>query len=42
MDEKAGRALFYVFAESARDPVDDPLLLWLNGWVGGRGLRVEG
>lgn len=31
VDERAGRALFYVFVTSSRDPVTDPLLLWLNG-----------
>ena len=31
----AGRALFYVLAESERSPADDPLVLWLNG-VSGR------
>jgi len=30
----AGRALFYVLAESERSPADDPLVLWLNGVSG--------
>lgn len=32
VDEAAGRALFYVLAQSASaSPADDPLVLWLNG-----------
>jgi hypothetical protein len=31
VDERAGRALFYVFVESAKDPANDPVVLWLNG-----------
>lgn len=31
VDPKAGRALFYYFAESPRNSSTNPLLLWLNG-----------
>ena len=32
VDAAAGRALFYVMAQSASaSPADDPLVLWLNG-----------
>jgi serine carboxypeptidase-like clade 2 len=34
VDEDAGRALFYVLAESTDDPKRDPLVLWLNGGPG--------
>lgn len=34
VDPKAGRALFYYFAESAETPSDKPLVLWLNGGPG--------
>ncbi|GLJ45171.1 hypothetical protein SUGI_0950790 [Cryptomeria japonica] len=34
VDSKAGRALFYYFAEAAQDPSTKPLLLWLNGGPG--------
>ncbi|KAL4203587.1 hypothetical protein AMTRI_Chr01g104660 [Amborella trichopoda] len=33
LDETAGRALFYYFAEAV-DPLSKPLLLWLNGGPG--------
>ena len=31
VDDDAGRALFYVLAESEGSPATDPLVLWLNG-----------
>lgn len=31
VDEHAGRKLFYIFAESQRNPATDPLVLWSNG-----------
>jgi serine carboxypeptidase-like clade 2 len=31
VDGKAGRALFYYFVEAPQDPLDKPLVLWLNG-----------
>ena len=31
VDTKAGRALFYYFAESPEDSSSKPLVLWLNG-----------
>jgi serine carboxypeptidase-like clade 2 len=31
VDAKAGRALFYYFVEAPQDPLDKPLVLWLNG-----------
>eukprot|EP00882_Tetradesmus_deserticola_P028720 GHRQ01031998.1.p1 GENE.GHRQ01031998.1~~GHRQ01031998.1.p1 ORF type:complete len:219 (+),score=62.62 GHRQ01031998.1:114-770(+) len=34
VDEAAGRALFYVFAEAREAPSEAPLLLWLNGGPG--------
>ncbi|WIA18548.1 hypothetical protein OEZ85_009991 [Tetradesmus obliquus] len=34
VDEAAGRALFYVFAEAREAPAKAPLLLWLNGGPG--------
>ncbi|XP_072974265.1 serine carboxypeptidase 1-like [Typha angustifolia] len=34
VDPKAGRALFYYFAEAANDPSEKPLVLWLNGGPG--------
>ncbi|KAK9096879.1 hypothetical protein Sjap_022376 [Stephania japonica] len=34
VDPKAGRALFYYFAEAPLDPSSKPLLLWLNGGPG--------
>lgn len=34
VDAKAGRALFYYFAEATRDPSRKPLVLWLNGGPG--------
>ena len=34
MDQKAGRALFYAFAESQEDASSKPLTLWLNGGPG--------
>lgn len=35
VDDKAGRELFYVFAEAKTSPDTRPLVLWLNGgWVG--------
>lgn len=33
VNEEAERALFYAFAESQSNPSEDPLLLWLNGYV---------
>jgi len=34
VDAKAGRALFYYFAEAIRNPSKQPLVLWLNGGPG--------
>eukprot|EP00887_Chlorella_sp_A99_P004279 scaffold15.g4279.t1 len=34
VDEKAGRALFYVFVASQSAPSTDPVVLWLNGGPG--------
>ncbi|GLJ45175.1 hypothetical protein SUGI_0950870 [Cryptomeria japonica] len=34
VDSKAGRALFYYFAEASQNPNTKPLLLWLNGGPG--------
>lgn len=34
VDEKAGRALFYYFAEAEKDSHSTPLTLWLNGGPG--------
>jgi serine carboxypeptidase-like clade 2 len=34
VDAKAGRALFYYFAEATRNPSKKPLVLWLNGGPG--------
>ena len=31
VDEKAGRSLFYYFAEAQGDAAGKPLTLWLNG-----------
>ena len=31
VDRKAGRALYYTFAESRRHSARHPLVLWLNG-----------
>lgn len=31
VDAKAGRALFYYFVETPQDPLNKPLVLWLNG-----------
>ena len=31
VDQKAGRELFYVFAEAKTSPGTRPLVLWLNG-----------
>uniref|UniRef100_A0A0A9H271 Uncharacterized protein n=1 Tax=Arundo donax TaxID=35708 RepID=A0A0A9H271_ARUDO len=31
VDAKAGRALFYYFVEAPQDPLNKPLVLWLNG-----------
>lgn len=44
VNDDAGRALFYIFAEAPQAPAaaagaenkELPLLLWLNGWVRGR------
>lgn len=33
VDEEAGRALYYTFAESQTNAVEHPLVLWLNGWA---------
>lgn len=33
VNEEAERALFYAFAESQSSPSEDPLLLWINGYV---------
>lgn len=33
VNEEAERTLFYAFAESQSNPREDPLLLWLNGYV---------
>ncbi len=37
VDEKAGRALYYIFVESKKS-AEDPLVLWLNGCA----TRLEG
>eukprot|EP00253_Pinus_taeda_P019778 PITA_19778 len=34
VDAKAGRSLFYYFAEAIRNPIKKPLVLWLNGGPG--------
>jgi len=34
VDAKAGRSLFYYFAEAIRNPIKQPLVLWLNGGPG--------
>lgn len=34
VDESRGRRLFWYLVESERDPVNDPLVLWLNGGPG--------
>jgi len=34
VDAKAGRALFYYFAEATQNPSEKPLVLWLNGGPG--------
>ncbi|GIL64198.1 hypothetical protein Vafri_18178, partial [Volvox africanus] len=34
VDANRGRRLFYYFVESERDPVNDPVVLWLNGGPG--------
>ena len=31
VNQNAGRALFYWFAESQRNPSSDPVVLWLTG-----------
>lgn len=31
LNETSGKALFYVFVESKSDPVNDPLVMWMNG-----------
>jgi len=31
VDATSGKALFYYFAEAAKDPSTKPLVLWLNG-----------
>ncbi|CAL4939705.1 unnamed protein product [Urochloa decumbens] len=45
VDAKAGRALFYYFVEASQDPLDKPLVLWLNGGPGcssfGSGAMLE-
>ena len=33
VDEEAGRALFYAFVESSGNPKEDPVVLWLNGYL---------
>ncbi|XP_010520852.1 PREDICTED: serine carboxypeptidase-like 20 isoform X2 [Tarenaya hassleriana] len=34
IDEKRGKNLWYYFAESEKDPAEDPVVLWLNGGPG--------
>ncbi|TVU46792.1 hypothetical protein EJB05_06355, partial [Eragrostis curvula] len=45
VDAKAGRALFYYFVEAPQDPLNKPLVLWLNGGPGcssfGSGAMLE-
>ncbi|XP_062215454.1 serine carboxypeptidase 1-like isoform X3 [Phragmites australis] len=45
VDAKAGRALFYYFVETPQDPLNKPLVLWLNGGPGcssfGTGAMLE-
>ncbi|PNT77308.1 hypothetical protein BRADI_1g60910v3 [Brachypodium distachyon] len=45
VDANAGRALFYYFVEAPRDPLNKPLVLWLNGGPGcssfGAGAMLE-
>ncbi|XP_022777171.1 serine carboxypeptidase-like 44 [Durio zibethinus] len=34
VDEKAGRSLFYYFVEAEKDPMNQPLTIWLTGGPG--------